>query len=668
MNRTLKLALGVVLGLGMVTPSFAQNFPDIPDNHWAYEALANLKGKILYGYPDGLFRPARPMSRAEFAVAINQLYQMMMAKSASTDAAMAALEKKMASMGGGGANQADMDAMKKDIADMKAKMGSAPNYGSDMAAMKKLMGEFEKELAEQGVNMDSMKKDMADMAKRLSAVEGMKGSAVSISGDGNWVMIAGFSDSDGPGYSPGQRVGGVGDFFEGNDGDLVGMNRDFNVFHEFNVNLAGDGGEGVTWKTGMSYNNMFGWSDSSSDNSTQNFGNMSEHNFGHPFDSDMSALVINEMTATFDTSIGGQGFTAEVGRFRHSGGAFFLQREDTTEFYHGGAWDDGKFAMDGGKFDFGFGGADLTVFIASLTGNRPIMGTDTEDDTDVRDNWMNPMYHDSWRADAMMGAELSFKLGAKGNLKAVHYWMDSSVEEDLGGGTFNRMNTSGLEANFNMGPIELWGAFAQTDFMLNNDTVTDSDNTATAIWAGMNKAKWGIGGYWTVVDGNFGAFGDWGRLGTEWRPANIDGYGVNFWIKPSERMKLSFNGEWFDGAEDVSGFFGLPLTTEDSVTSYTVKMDYNVNEAWDLMVSWESVDWDFPGVGGTPLPLSDPEQTWFTIGLSRNLSDRTSFSLKYMASDVDFKSSIGDGNPLNDAGGWEIYKGGFLSSQLTFKF
>ena len=62
MNRTLKFALGAVLGLGLVMPATAQsNFPDIADNHWAYEALANLRGKVLFGYPDGLYRPARPM-------------------------------------------------------------------------------------------------------------------------------------------------------------------------------------------------------------------------------------------------------------------------------------------------------------------------------------------------------------------------------------------------------------------------------------------------------------------------------------------------------------------------------------------------------------------------------------------------------------------------------
>lgn len=653
MNRTLKLALGAVLGLGMITPAFAQNFPDIPDNHWAYDALANLKGKVLFGYPDGLYRPARPMSRAEFAVAINQLYQMMMAKSASMDSAMDAMSKRIDGIkpGTGGGSQADIDAMKKQMADMQSKMAGMASMQSDMASMKRLAGEFEKELAEMGVNMDAMKKDMADLAKRVTDMEGMKGS-VKISGDGNWVLIAGHSTDGENGLTPAGRITGY------LNGDAVGMNRDFNVYHEFNVTMSGNAGDGVAWKASMNMNDMLDGSGESS------FGDLSDQRWA-PFEMDEGAMYFDELTAKFDTSIGGQGFSAEVGRFRHSGGAFFLQREDRTEFYKNSRWDDGKFMMDGAKFDFGFGGADLTVFFARNSHFEAIGGDETE---------LNPMIHDGspfdssdFQVDATLGAELSFKLGENGNLKAVHYWMDAFNEADFGDGDFNRMNVSGLEANFNVGAIELWGAYAKTDFMLNNDSVTTDNNTATAVWAGYKKSNWGLGGFWAVVEGNFGAFGDWGRLGTEWRPANIDGYGASLWFQPSEKMKISFNGEWFEGNGN-QGFFGLPLGTDDKVTSYTIKLNYDLNEAWDLMLSYENVDWEFAGVGGTPLPLSDPEQRWWTIGLSRNLSDHATFSLMYMASDVDFKSSTGDGNPLDDQWGNNVYKGGVLSSQLTFKF
>src|SRR5690349_622331 len=76
MNKTFKLALGVVFTLGVVAGASAQdNFPDVQENHWAYDALATMKKNgLLVGYPDGLFRGSRPATRYEMAVAIHATY------------------------------------------------------------------------------------------------------------------------------------------------------------------------------------------------------------------------------------------------------------------------------------------------------------------------------------------------------------------------------------------------------------------------------------------------------------------------------------------------------------------------------------------------------------------------------------------------------------------
>lgn len=43
-------------------------FSDVPDNHWAFDAIQQMvKLKIIKGYPDGLFRPDKIVTRAEFA-------------------------------------------------------------------------------------------------------------------------------------------------------------------------------------------------------------------------------------------------------------------------------------------------------------------------------------------------------------------------------------------------------------------------------------------------------------------------------------------------------------------------------------------------------------------------------------------------------------------------
>ena len=54
--------------LGILDMGKKKDFPDVPENHWAYEYVATLAGNgILEGYPDGMFSGDRSMTRYEFA-------------------------------------------------------------------------------------------------------------------------------------------------------------------------------------------------------------------------------------------------------------------------------------------------------------------------------------------------------------------------------------------------------------------------------------------------------------------------------------------------------------------------------------------------------------------------------------------------------------------------
>ena len=51
-------------------------FPDVPENHWAYEYIADLQRRgALQGYPDGRFKGDEPMTRYEFAAMLDRALQ-----------------------------------------------------------------------------------------------------------------------------------------------------------------------------------------------------------------------------------------------------------------------------------------------------------------------------------------------------------------------------------------------------------------------------------------------------------------------------------------------------------------------------------------------------------------------------------------------------------------
>lgn len=52
----------------VINPNMSKNFPDVPENHWAYEAVSKLAGNgVIQGYEDGKYHGERTMTRYEMA-------------------------------------------------------------------------------------------------------------------------------------------------------------------------------------------------------------------------------------------------------------------------------------------------------------------------------------------------------------------------------------------------------------------------------------------------------------------------------------------------------------------------------------------------------------------------------------------------------------------------
>jgi hypothetical protein len=75
--RRVGFVVGALVFMALaLAPAFAaqQPFADVPQDHWAYDAIARLaETGVLEGYPDGTFKGKRTMTRYEFAVAIARI-------------------------------------------------------------------------------------------------------------------------------------------------------------------------------------------------------------------------------------------------------------------------------------------------------------------------------------------------------------------------------------------------------------------------------------------------------------------------------------------------------------------------------------------------------------------------------------------------------------------
>lgn len=77
MKNLIKLLLSVSIMMFGITASYAFQFPDVSENHWAASQIDELSDKgVIVGYPDGTFKPDDNVTRAEFAsMAIRALGQ-----------------------------------------------------------------------------------------------------------------------------------------------------------------------------------------------------------------------------------------------------------------------------------------------------------------------------------------------------------------------------------------------------------------------------------------------------------------------------------------------------------------------------------------------------------------------------------------------------------------
>lgn len=635
MNKMFKLALSVVLGATLVAPAMAQsNFPDVPTDHWAYEALRNLKDKVLFGYPNTLdYRGNRPMSRYEFAVAADKLYQIMMGRFAGIEEQITALENQIKNMTPGGGNNQEIMAQ---LAELRKLIdGKADKAAVD--DVRKLVGEFEKELADLGRDVDDMKKDLSDLEDRVAALEARK-PAVDIHGDVN--LLGGFVHSDRTRAFQGWWGG---TYHNGIVPHPNARRRDLSALHEANFVLSGTNEEGPKWKAGLTVGNTF-----------NALGHYTSGN-GDPFAEGETSIYLNSLSISFGHNMLGQNMNVELGRVGHMVSPYIMKRPDFTPFYANERWDDGKHYFDGAILTFNFGNAEWNIF-GGRNGNR------------YTNNMSMPGINDislfGTQIDQSIGTDLSIPVGENGKVGLGYVLFDSDSNSFVNGGNtqsgnVNRLGVYGAHANLKFGDIKFDANVAKSDLMNQSRRTISNDNLAWDVKVGLEREKWGVGVGYRRIEENFVSPGSWGRLGAAWNPNNIEGFNAGVWFKPTTELKLWAKGEFVEGVSNTtSGLqsdydqfnLGGALGTDDRIDSIRVGLSYDLGPTWNVNLSYEDVRVKWNQVG-----RPDDRYNWFDLNFGWAMSKDAMFRIGYIYSDLDV-------NNVN------VSRGGLITSQVSVKF
>ncbi|MBS1717687.1 MAG: S-layer homology domain-containing protein [Armatimonadetes bacterium] len=667
MKRTLKYALSTVLATAMVLPAIAQeNFPDVPDHHWAYEALARMKKEgLLIGYPDGLFRGPRPATRYELAVACHAVYVALKNVVDGMDASLKAMEAKSSTPGG----SADMDSMKSAIDALKSDVASMKGWGDDISALKKMTSSFEKELSGMGVDVEAMKKGLKDIDSRVSALEKRK-MPVNISGDVNFWAAGGYSQSSSFGITVDGRPTGVGrgDYGGSIDGAArVGALRDLTVLHEGAISLSGTNETGPKWGGTLVTGNMLGFGA---------FGSQSTTNEGMPFVEAPQDFYVQDFWVKFDTSVAKLAFDATVGRMGVKVSPYAFQRPDTTPYFSNERWDNGKWTLDGGMLGFNFGKATLNVVLGRNVGTsvgqeigvQPMVAgrsmaafEPTFDGSGGRPRGLNS---DAGIAGALpintvLGTTVGVPLSDKGMLNLDYLWLNSDAI--IGGA--NSVQVYGGDAKFDVGMFNLWAGYSKSDLKYNNTNVLNKNNDAYWGQVGYGKEKWNLKVGYRQINPFFAAPGDWGRIGIWYNPTDIKGGYGSFTYDMNSTMKFNVSGGIYTGTgKDASG-----LSTSDKLDHFNIGVDYKFAPTNTLSLGYEEVDWDLKDRASSDFTGGKPKERWYNIGLGFDLSDSAKLSFLWQISDYDSKG-VAAFNPFAGSAFYTTAKGGLITTQLSVKF
>jgi len=138
------LFVTAALLLALVAPVFAQPFADVPTDHWAYDAIAELAAKgLVEGYPDGTFKGDRALTRYEMAMIVARLL-------ARIEAVAAQIPGPPPPPPAPEVRKADVDALR-----------------SSIDTINRLVREFQTDLQALGVRIESIEEELRNLRGQL---------------------------------------------------------------------------------------------------------------------------------------------------------------------------------------------------------------------------------------------------------------------------------------------------------------------------------------------------------------------------------------------------------------------------------------------------------------------------------------------------------------------
>jgi hypothetical protein len=211
-------------------------------------------------------------------------------------------------------------------------------------------------------------------------------------------------------------------------------------------------------------------------------------------------------------------------------------------------------------------------------------------------------------------------------------------------------------ANFTVKPIGRWkidaeGAKSVTQAGFQNiDGLPNDDNNAYRLNVGWGSHGFDLHGGYNYIDPRFSAPGYWLKIGNWYNPTNVQGPFAELGYNLTHALKLDLRGDYLSGARNR----GADFTQGTNLTRAKAGLAYTLNKTVSLTADYEGVFFSLSGAqtsvftGGAVTGRTSPLEQFITIGAGLNLSGNTVLKLAYQIINV---NDVGGGFGGVGAGG-----------------
>jgi hypothetical protein len=630
----------LLLVAGLLTLSAYAQMNDVPQNHWAYQAIRELvRLRILQGFPDGTFQPNQQVTRAEFAQAIARAYRVI-------DERIRQLEGRVNQLAPDTPAAPQPSPLTERVRELQQAVQELQQLRRAAETLQRLAQEFEPELRQLNASVRDLRRDLDALSERLKSEERRRSR---LTGD---VLLAVFGTHSYDGRSAltynGNAINPSGKFLQS-----VG------VLHELGLQVDVPVNERIDAQATFIVGNYLPYTRDAARNADSLGVNTGAYTVG------ATDVAIWEAYLTLPLELFGREIQAQVGRIPLKLTPYTLQRIEPDYYIDAARYDDGAFRADGARLSATFGGVNAQLFLVSSYGIQ----SNTTRFFPIR--FANHNASVSEPVDQMAGLRLQYplrfgetpiNLGATymaagvGRNRSFNHILNT-VRTDV-----NRADVLAFDLSAEFSGLSAAFDYAVSTLLRGDNRVVGSKNTAFDVRVSypFNDRWRGTLGY-REIEPYFVAPGNWGRIGYLYNPSDLKGTYFRTDYQVAENLRVALAVDAYTGTAKLP--FNQGYQGRDRVRRIQLDAHYRYTPRLRFHLTYENVGWEINSFA-LDNQRGKPEWNYLTLRAVYQLAGDTELSVLYQYINTDGKGvGLLSGGPSPTGN-----RAGVFATQVGYRF